>query len=179
MTTPGGKVGWFRTNRGMAVVMTVLFTGLLMYLLNQDWVYDQQRDGFRLGFFSLVGTVAMIACSVSMIFDRLRDASTPELSKITLGHVGRSVFALAVMGVYFILAWDVHFAQEWLRGLLDAIPLTGEFVLWTPIFMGLGMYLLGVRPASSAAVAGVVVGLVIFGLFRLIGITLPSNFLLS
>ena len=47
------------------------------------------------------------------------------------------------------------------------------------IFFALGMYLLGVRPLLSAVITGVVVGLVIFGLFTLIGINLPSNFLVG
>lgn len=178
MASSGGG-SWIRTNRGIAACMAVLFAILLIYLLNQDWVYDKQRDGFHLGFFSVVGAIAMIVCCVSMMFDRLKSGTTPELASIRLAHIGHGVLALAMMGIYFILAWDVHFAQPWLRGILDVIPLTGEFILWTPIFMGAGMYLLGVRPAQSAAIAGVVVGIVIFGLFRIIGITLPSNFLLS
>lgn len=179
MSASGGGVAWIRTNRGMATCLAVLLVILLAYLLAQEWVYDKQRDGFRLGFFTIVGAVAMIACCISMMFDRLKNATTPELATMRLAHVGQGLIALAIMGVYFILAWDVHFAQEWLRVLLDVIPLTGEFVLWTALFVGFAMFLLGVRPVRSAVIAGVVVSIVIFGLFRLIGITLPSNFLLS
>lgn len=174
MSTSGGRTAWIRTNRGTAVLMTAAFLVLTIYLLTQDWVYDKQRDGFRLGFFTMVGAGAMALCSLSMVFDRLKDQTTPELATFRLGHLGRAIGALAMMGVYFILAWNDHFAQDWLRPILNIIPLTGEFLFWTPVFMTIGMYLLGVRPARAALTAAIIISVVIFGLFRIIGITLPS-----
>lgn len=179
MQENGDKVAWIRTNRGVAACVTALCVVLLAYMLGQDWVYDEQRDGFLLGFFPVVGAVAILICGLAMTVDRLSHDTTPEMATIRLRHVANSLLALATMGVYFVLAWDAHFAQDWLRVLLDVIPMTGEFILWTPIFLAIGMYFLGVRPVGSALIAGVIVGLVIFGLFLLIGITLPSNFLES
>lgn len=179
MSTPSERQEWLRTNRGVAVCLTVLCSGLLVYLLNQDWVFDKQRDGFQLGFFSVMGAVAMLICSLALLIDRQKSATTPEMADIRLRHVANCLLALGLMGLYFILAWNSHFAQDWLRPILDLIPMAGEFVFWTPIFLAIGMHLLGVRPWRSAIIAGVVIGLVIFGLFRVIGITLPSNYLLS
>jgi len=179
MAFSGGSSAGRRTNRVVAIWLAVLSVVLLGYLLTQDWVYDQQRDGFRLGFFSVVGAIAMLLCAVAMMFDRQRDETTPEMATITLRQTGKSLVALVLMGIFFILAWDDHFAQEWLRGILDVIPLTGEFVVWASLFLAFGMYALGLRPALSALISGVIVSLVIFGLFRLIGITLPTSLLQS
>lgn len=174
MSTSGGKSAWIRTNRGTALLLSAVFLVLMVYLLTQDWVYDQQRDGFRLGFFTVMSAAAMLICCISMMFDRVKDQTTPEMATLRFRHLVRAVVALMIMGVYFILAWNDHFAQEWLRPILDTIPLTGEFLFWTPVFMSAGMYLLGVRPLRSALTAAIIITLVIFGLFRVIGIMLPS-----
>jgi len=174
MSISGGTSAWIRTNRGTALIMSAVFLVLMIYLLTQDWVYDQQRYGFRLGFFTVLSAAAMLICCLSMVFDRQKDQTTPEMSMLKLRHLGRAAMALIIMGIYFIFAWNDHFAQDWLRPILDTIPLTGEFLLWTPIFMGAGMYLLGVRPLRSAFIAAIIITVVIFGLFRIIGITLPS-----
>ena len=51
-----------------------------------------------------------------------------------------------------------------------------DFLIISPIFLAFATYMLGVRPVSSTIVSGVVVGCVIFFLFKLIGIELPSMF---
>ena len=79
------------------------------------------------------------------------------------------------MLVYYVLAWDAHFSQDWVRAILEVIPFTGDFLIWTLVFLTIGMVGLGVRPITSAITAGVVVSFVIFGLFLLIGIDLPQS----
>lgn len=189
MTSSGGDAAqarqplkpdsFLRTNRGVATTLAVLAAILLAYLFGQDWVYAEQRDGFRLGFFPILGAAAMLLCALAMLFDRQSRQTTPEMATIRPGSVLCALAALALMGVFYVLAWDVHFAQPWLRATLDAIPLTGEFIVWATVFMTLGMYLLGVRPAYAALASGAIVSVVIFGLFRLIGITLPTALLPS
>ncbi len=179
MSISGERASWIRSNQGAGTIIAALCAILLIYLLNQDWVYDEQRDGFRLGFFPVLGAGLMLLCALALLADRQRRATTPEMAAIRPARTGAALLGLALMGVYYVLAWNAHFSQDWLRGLLDLIPLTGEFVLWTFVFMTLGMVLLGVRPVRSAAVASAVISVVVFGLFRLIGIALPSNFLLS
>lgn len=173
MASPDHKVGWLRTNQGVATCLSLIFVGLLGFLLSQDWVFQQQRDGFRLGFFTLVSAGTMLVCSVFAMFGRQKSDTTPEMAKILPKHWLRALIALAVMGVYYILAWDAHFSQEWLRSILDIIPFTGDFLLWTMAFLTLGMMVLGVRPISSAIVAGLIVSIIIFWLFLAIGIDLP------
>ena len=177
MASKDGEPSFIRSNRGVAAVLVVICGGLFLYLWTRDWIADEQRDGFTLGFFPLMSVVCMLLCVVPLLFDRLSAQATPEMRTVKLGEIGRALSGLALMGVYYILAWDTNFSQEWLRSIIDVIPLTGEFIVWTPIFFAIGMYLLGVRPLSSAILTGAVVGVVIFGLFTLIGIELPSTFL--
>ena len=179
MASNDGSPSFIRSNRGVAAILIVICAGLFLYLWTRDWIADEQRDGFTLGFFPLMAVILMLLCVIPLLFDRLSAEATPEMAKIKLGEVGRALLGLALMGVYYMLAWNTNFSQEWLRSIIDVIPFTGEFIVWTPIFFALGMYLLGVRPLLSAVITGVVVGLVIFGLFTLIGINLPSNFLVG
>lgn len=160
MTSDDGKVAWIKTNRGVATCVAVICAILLAYLFTQDWVYQQQRDGFRLGFFSVVGAGAMLICAVAMLFDRLKNQSTPEILRLKPKHWLFVLIALGVCYAYFYMAWNI------------------DFLIVSPFFLGAGAFALGIRPYYSAFIAGIVVSCVIFFLFRLIGIQLPSIFFL-
>lgn len=175
MASSDRSVGWLRTNQGVAACLVVAMLVLLGYLLNQDWVYQQQRDGFRLGFFTMVSAVVMLICIVFTMFGKQKEQTTPEMAKMKAAHWGRAIIGLLTMLVYYVLAWDAHFSQDWVRSILDVIPFTGDFLIWTVVFLTLGMAILGVRPLTSAITAGVIVSFVIFGLFLLIGIDLPQS----
>jgi len=166
--------GFFRSNRGVAIVLTVLLGALLAYLLTQEWVFDVQRDGFTLGFFPLMGAGLSLLCVLAIIVDRLNGATTPEFASARLDKVAKALFGLVVMLIYYLLAWGAYFSQDWLRPIVEGMPLSGEFVVWTPIFLAIGMFALGVRPWWAALATGVVCGLLVFGLFSLIGIELPT-----
>ena len=64
--------------------------------------------------------------------------------------------AAVVSYIYFELAWRF------------------DFLLVTPVFLAAGIYILGIRPLRTAVIAGVIITVTLFGLFRLIGIHLPS-----
>ena len=66
---PKKLADWIRTNQGVGVVITALTVALLVYLSQQEWVFVKLRDGFRLGFFTILATFSMLLCSVAMIFD--------------------------------------------------------------------------------------------------------------
>ncbi len=158
MASDNTKTPWVKTNRGVATCMTIFFLVLLGYLFSQDWVYQTQRDGFRLGFFTVVAALAMLICSVVMIFDRFKDDTTPEILGLRAKHWLRALLVLVICYAYFYLAWNI------------------DFLIISPIFLAFSSYMLGVRPVSSAIISGVIVGCVIFFLFKLIGIELPSMF---
>ncbi len=175
MASSDRSVGWLRTNQGVAACLVVAILILLGYLLSQDWVYQQQRDGFRLGFFTIVSTFVMLVCVGFTLIGKQKDQATPEMAKMQPNHWIRAFFGLFTMLIYYILAWDAHFSQEWLRAIIDVIPFTGDFLIWTVVFLTFGMAMLGVRPLTSAIAAGAIVSCVIFGLFLLIGINLPQS----
>jgi len=156
---PDGRVAWIKTNRGVGICLTVFVALLLVYLSQQDWVYTQLRDGFRLGFFSVVSAIAMLICSVALIFDQHRNDSDEEMVASNWRDWIVTLVAVVICYIYFELAWRV------------------DFLLVTPIFLGGAIYLFGIRPARTAVISGVVIAVVIFSLFWLIGITLPSYIL--
>ena len=157
--TSGSEVAWIKSNQGIAACITVVMVLLLAYLASTDWVYQKLRDGFRLGSFTVVATLAMLACSVSMLVDKHRHEVDPDVARsgwldwaIALGAMGASY-------LYFELAWRV------------------DFLLVTPVFLAGGTFALGVRPLRSAIIAGLVITALVYGIFWAIGIPLPENVL--
>ena len=68
-----------------------------------------------------------------------------------------AVVAMATCYIYFQLAWNI------------------DFVLVTPVFLTAGIFVLGVRPLRSAIVAGVVISILIYGVFHVLGVDLPTE----
>ncbi len=147
---------WIRTNQGLGVVLSVLIVALLIYLSLQEWVFEILRDGFYLGFFTILATFTMLLCSVAMIFDGHKRESDEQMSAMNRQDFIIPAIAAVSCYFYFELAWRF------------------DFLLVTPIFLTSGIYILGIRPLRTAIIAGVIITVTLFGLFRLIGIYLPS-----
>jgi predicted membrane channel-forming protein YqfA (hemolysin III family) len=154
--SPENRVDWIRTNQGVGVVITALIIVLLIYLSQQEWVFQRLRDGFQLGFFTVVSAFTMLLCSVAMIFDGFKNKTDKEMSAMNRLDFIMPVVVVAVCYIYFLLAWRY------------------DFLLVTPIFLAAGIYSFGIRPLRTVIIGGIVITLTIFGLFRLIGIYLPS-----
>jgi len=148
---------WLRSNQGVAACISVALVALLGYLAGSDWVYRELRDGFRLGFFTVVSVLAMLLCALVMLVDRHRHVVEPEVADSRWSDWAIAVGAMAACELYFELAWRI------------------DFLLVTPLFVAGASYALGVRPLRSALLAGVVTSGVIYGVFRLIGIRLPTE----
>jgi predicted membrane channel-forming protein YqfA (hemolysin III family) len=154
--SPENRADWIRTNQGVGVVITALIIVLLIYLSQQEWVFQRLRDGFQLGFFTVVSAFTMLLCSVAMIFDGFKNKTDKEMSSMNRLDFIMPVVVVAVCYIYFLLAWRY------------------DFLLVTPIFLAAGIYSFGIRPLRTVIIGGIVITLTIFGLFRLIGIYLPS-----
>lgn len=150
---------WIRTNQGVAACVALVAIGLLIYLGTSEWAFRTLRDGFRLGFFTAVSVVAMLVCAIAMMIDGRRREAEPEMAAVR----GLDwIIAAGIMGlcyIYFTVAW------------------ASEFLFVTPPVMAAAIYLLGYRPWYGAIAAGAVITGVLFVLFRLIGIELPSKIL--
>lgn len=154
--SPENRADWIRTNQGVGVVITALIIVLLIYLSQQEWVFQRLRDGFQLGFFTVVSAFTMLLCSVAMVFDGFKNKTDKEMSAMNRLDFIMPVVVVAVCYIYFLLAWRY------------------DFLLVTPIFLAAGIYSFGIRPLRTVIIGGIVITLTIFGLFRLIGIYLPS-----
>lgn len=154
---PDDHSGWIKTNQGVAACLAGAAVLLIVYLATSDWAGERLRDGFRLGFFSIVAAIAMLVCAVAMMLDRRRAETEADIARTRWSDWAIVVGALALCYVYFELAWRV------------------DFLAVTPVFVAAATFALGVRPVRSAIVAGVVLTLVIYGLFRAIGIELPTQ----
>ncbi len=134
-------------------------TLLLIYLGTSEWTYQQLRDGFRLGFFSVAAALAMLICSVVMMVDRRRSETGADMARSGWLDWIVAAAVMALCYLYFELAWRI------------------DFLLVSPLFIAGATYALGVRPLRASIVAGAVVTVVIYALFRLIGIELPTRIL--
>jgi hypothetical protein len=154
--SPENRADWIRTNQGVGVVITALIVVLLIYLSQQEWVFQRLRDGFQLGFFTVVSAVTMLLCSVAMIIDGHKNKTDEEMSAMNRLDFIMPAVVVVICYIYFWLAWRY------------------DFLLVTPVFLAAGIYAFGIRPLRTVIIGGIVITLTIFGLFRLIGIYLPS-----
>lgn len=153
---PKKQADWIRTNQGVGVVITALTVALLVYLSQQEWVFVKLRDGFRLGFFTILATFSMLLCSVAMIFDGHKRGFNKKMTAMNRQDFIIPGIIGAVCYIYFKLAW------------------TFDFLLVTPVFLAVAIYVLGIRSLRTIIIAAVTIPVTLFGLFRLIGIYLPS-----
>lgn len=133
--------------------------GLLVYLASSEWAFRLLRDGFRLGFFTTISVVAMLICALAMMLDGFRHDVEDDMAQVRWQDWFIAVCAMVLCYLYFELAWRFG------------------FLLVTPVFMAGATYALGARPARTAIVSGIVITAIIYGLFRLINIELPSSLL--
>lgn len=158
-TTSGRQAAWIKSNQGIAACITVAMVVLLIYLASTDWVYQELRDGFRLGSFTIASTLVMLVCSLTMLVDKHRREIDPDVARSSWLDWAIAFGAMFACYLYFELAWRV------------------DFILVTPFFLAGATFALGVRPLRLAIVAGVVITLLIYGIFWIIGIPLPVNVL--
>lgn len=151
---------WWRTNQGVGVILTALLAGYLVYLLIfPDWVHEELRDGFQLGFFPLMGVFAMMVCTLMLLFDSHRY----EVEEGLRGVSGRTL----ILCVALLLGCYGYFELSLVIG----------YLLASPVLLFVLMYLFGVRPWVSALAASIIMTLVVFALFTVLGVTLPKGFL--
>jgi hypothetical protein len=154
---PKKQADWIRTNQGVGVVITALIVALLVYLIQQEWVFVELRDGFRLGFFTILATFTMLFCSVALIFDGYKRDSNKKMTAMNRQDFIIPGIVVVVCYIYFKLAWAF------------------DFLLVTPVFLAVAIYVLGIRSLRKTIIYGVIITVTLFGLFRLIGIYLPSH----
>ncbi len=154
-----GAQSWWRTNQGVGVALSVAIGILLIHLLLSDWVYRDLRDGFKLGFFPLVSVIATLFCSLVLIIDSHRHEVEEDLEGID--------WRSWLYCVSLIFGCYVFFESAQAIG----------FLIASPIFLSVFIYLLGVRPWTSALVAAVVMTVLVYGIFSVFGVPMPQGIL--
>jgi hypothetical protein len=150
---------WLRTNQGVGACMSVFAVALGVHILASDWAFDRLRDGFYLGSFTLMANFAILLCALSIMVGGRRTVVEEDMASTVWRDWVIALGILATCLVYYHLAWSI------------------DFLIVTAFFMAAATYLLGVRPAKTALIIGVVITIVVYILFRLIGIRLPAELL--
>jgi hypothetical protein len=156
-TDAGSTSSWIQTNQGIASCIALVSVGLLIYLVTSEWAYRELRDGFRLGFFTAVAVIAMLICAIVMMIDNHKKDVDDDIAALKVSDWLVALVVLLGCYLYFTVTWQT------------------EFLLVTPVFVAVATYAFGVRPIWMSIAAGLVTTVVIFALFRLIGIELPSR----
>ncbi|MFV0491160.1 MAG: tripartite tricarboxylate transporter TctB family protein [Pseudorhodobacter sp.] len=146
-----------RNNRAVGVVLFTASTALFIYLWLMPWTHREMRDGFILGFFPLLGAIALMVCAAVMVFDPLRHEVPEDLETTRWSDVGLAAIMLIGIGCYSMLM------REW------------GFILVTPVFLILYMYWMGMRPLVLIVFYGIVLPIIIQILFGILGVSLPQG----
>jgi len=148
---------WLKCNQGVGVILTSLFTALFLYIELSPWAHRKLRDGFSLGFFPAVAIVLSIIFSLILIFDSRRKEVLQDLETLNLKSFLGAVIAVVGSWLYFSLMREIG------------------FLIVTPFFLLLAMYVLGLRPWRKTFVIAVPMTVIVYGIFRVMGIALPPG----
>lgn len=162
---PSKILPWFQTNQALGAILSLLFLGLLGYVLLSPWMFRPQRDGFLLGFIPLLATCLMLLLTVAMIFDAQRKKPAREGSEsavsVSAASLGYALVVLIATGLYFVAV------------------LAAGFVIVTPVFLFAAVLVLGARPWGLALVFAVAVTGLVYLMFSALGTNLPTGVLFS
>jgi hypothetical protein len=150
---------WYRSNQAIGVVLSVLLAILLAYIWTRPWAHREMRDGFLLGFFPMLGVVAMLFCTLAMTIDPLRNEVPEEFEGYRLLDVATALAMVVGVGIYFAVMRQIG------------------FVLVTPVFLFLYMAWFGVRPIRMNVILSVTIPIATYILFSVLGVRLPNGIL--
>ena len=148
-----------KTNRGIGIILTVVLVAFLIYLQLSPWTHKKVRDGFTLGFFPVLAVVLLIIFSVSLILDTRRKEIPKDLKDFTFKSFLGGILILIATGCYFAVMVEVG------------------FLILTPCYLILFIYLLGLKSWRTCVVSALIMTLVVYGAFSAIGIRMPAGIL--
>jgi hypothetical protein len=152
---------WLRSNQGVATLLSAATVALLIYLWQQEWTHQELRDGFLLGFFSLLGAATCLLCSLVMVVDSLRHHVEEDMNTVAGVDWLIAVISLLLLYVFYQAAWTIG------------------FVVVAPVFLTVAAFAFGARPWWTAVVSGVLTTVGIAVAFWSIGIDLPQPFFIA
>ena len=150
---------WWRSNQAIGLYLLVMIGALFVYIWLQPWAHRVMRDGFLLGALPMMGVALMLICAAAMLVDPLRRETPEALEDARISDAWLPIVMLAGVALCF---W----AMSRLGFLLAAPPFLLAFMLW-----------FGVRPVRLALALAVVVPVVVYTFFTLLGVRLPRGIL--
>jgi len=150
---------WLRTNQAIGLYILLIAGGLFAYIWFQPWAHRVMRDGFLLGLMPMIGVGFMALCGLGMLIDPLRREVPETLQDVGWGDVWVPPVLLLGVALCFWLMSRIGFV-------LAASPFLLVFMLW-----------FGFRPVRLAVILSVVVPLVVFAFFTMLGVRLPRGLL--
>lgn len=148
---------WWRSNQAIGLYLLLMFGALFAYIWMQPWAHRVMRDGFLLGMMPMLGIGLMSICALAMVFDPMRREQPEGLQGIRASDAWLPIVMLVGVAVCF---W----AMSWLGFILAASPFLLVFMLW-----------FGFRPVRLAFILAVVVPVIVFAFFTLLGVRLPRG----
>jgi hypothetical protein len=148
---------WRKSNQLFGIVLTIFLLGLFYYIYSSSWASSIQSDRFTLGFFPLLGVSWMLLAAVMMIFDNVRQQPSGDFAEFT-----RSSFP-----------WVLTILLGWYLCILAIIQI--GFFPAAFAYMCILLRVAGLENWRSIAAIGAISVIVVFMLFRAIGIVLPMG----
>ena len=150
---------WVKTNRGIGIIFCIFLVAFLIYLQLTPWVHRTVRDGFTLGFFPVLAIVLLIIFSALLIVDPHRNEITDELRTFSFKSFLGGLLILIATGCYFAIMQKVG------------------FLITTPIYLTIFIYLLGLKSWRTCAISSLIMTLTVYVAFSSIGISMPAGLL--
>jgi len=148
---------WLKCNQGAGVILASLFAALFVYIQLTPWAHRELRDGFTLGFFPALAVALALIFSLIIIFDSRRKEVLAGLEQMDITSSFGVVSAAVVSWAYFAVMRKIG------------------FLIVTPFFLFFAMSFLGLRPWRTVVIAGVVMTVIVYVIFRIMGIELPPG----
>ena len=148
------RAGWLNTNQAIGLVGALVSVGLGAYLLLTPQTFLRLSDGFYLGFFPLVAVSLLGLTTSVMMADGWRHRIPPDIADLSVHRFLAVVMIAATAWGYFWLMRKVG------------------FLVATPLFLGLSLYVLGVRSWARGTIA--MIGFTVVGYLLVWALDLPS-----
>ena len=150
---------WLKSNQAIGVILSLVLSAFLIYLFLSPWVFRKLSDGFYLGFFPVASVVLLLLLSLTLTFDRHRKETPDDLRTLTV----KSFLGVLMLGGGCLVYFEV------MRRI--------GFLVITPIFLLIPIYILGLRRWWRCIMWAVVLTAAVYIIFRVIGLKLPSGIL--
>ena len=151
------SISWRKSNQFLGIVLTISLLGLFFYIYSSSWASSLQPDRFTLGFFPLLGVSWMLLAALMMIFDSARQDTSGDFVEFA-----RSSFP-----------WALALLFGWYLCILAVIQV--GFFPAAFVYMAILLRVAGVENWRMIAATSATCVVVVFILFRAIGIVLPMG----